>query len=247
MAAAAPLRTFGADQPAPAGLSAHGTIVVQATVNGSKLNLGGNIAMMTRGKQLRLDLIKLGVPGTDATLNALITSFLPQGGVTLLLDQGTGAMTIWSDVKKKYYVFKAGTATPAPQPTASAEPNFGTSIVEMLETGKFFKDYAVFSESLQLGARSTVNGHPASNVHLTLRSQKRGGKLSDTTADIALAEDQQYLPVRIAASVKPQNMAARIDFTQISAASPDPAQFVVPSGYAQASDPSEIFGTVLPH
>lgn len=246
--AAAPLRTLGADQPAPAGLSAHGTIVVQAVVNGSKLNLGGDIAMMTRGKQLRLDLIKLGVPGTDATLNALITSFLPQGGITLLLDQNTGAMTIWSDQKRKYYVFKAAkTATPEPQPTASAEPNFGTSIVEMLEMGKFFKDYAVFSESLQLGARSTVNGHPASNIHVTLRTQKRGGKLSDTTADISLAEDQQYLPVRIAASVKPQNMAARIDFSQISAASPDPAQFLVPAGYAEASDPSEIFGTALPH
>lgn len=237
-------RTMGADPP---GLSAHGTIVAQARVNGTPMNLGGEIALMTRGKQLRVDLIKLGVPGTDPALNALITQFLPQGGISLVFDQGTGAMMIWSDAKRKFYVFKAANATPAPQPSATQEPTFGSSIVEMMESGKFFKDYAVFSESVVMGARSTVNGHPASNLHVQVKMQKHGGSLTDTSADVALAEDQQYLPLRIAVTVKPQNYSARIDFTQISAASPDPSVFSTPAGYTQAADPSEIFGTALPH
>lgn len=218
-------------------------------LNGTRISLGGEIAMMTRGKQLRMDLIRLGVPGTDPAVSALLAQFLPQGGVSFVLDQGTGATTVWSDSKRKYYVFKAAASpTPAPATGATEEPTFGSSIVELLETpGKYVKDYTTFSFAMKLMPRSTVNGHPASNVHMDYHAQKRGGKMQDASVDLALAEDQQYLPVRLSASSKPQNFSARIDFTQISAASPDPALFAVPQGYAAASDPSEIFGTGLPH
>lgn len=244
-----PAGSLGADQTPPPGLSAHGTLVAQAVLNGTRISLGGEIAMMTRGKQLRMDLIRLGVPGTDPAVSALLAQFLPQGGLSFVLDQGTGATTVWSDSKRKYYVFKAAASpTPAPSPGATEEPTFGSSIVELLETpGKYVKDYTAFSFAMKLLPRSTVNGHPASNVHMDYHAQKRGEKMQDASVDLALAEDQQYLPVRLSASVKPQNFSARIDFTQISAASPDPALFAVPQGYAAAADPSEIFGTGLPH
>lgn len=218
-------------------------------LNGTRISLGGEIALMTRGKQLRMDLLRLGVPGTDPAVSALLAQFLPQGGVSFLLDQGTGATTVWSDSKRKYYVLKAAASpAPSPSPGAADEPAFGNSIVELLETpGKYVKDYSVFSFAMKLLARSTVNGHPASNVHLDYHAQKRGGKMQDASVDLALAEDEHYLPVRLSATSKPQNFSARIDFTQISAASPDPALFSVPQGYAPASDPSEIFGTGIPH
>ena len=244
----APLRSTAADVPAAdQGLNARGTLVAQAAINGTKINIGGDIAMMTRGKHLRLDLLRLGVPGTDPAMSALITQFLPQGGLSFVLDQSTGSTMVWSDARRKYYVFTPAKAAPSPEPSETPGAPIGTSLVESLEMGKFFKDYAAFSESLQMRPRSTVNGHPATNIHIELTTQKKGSKSSTTIADVALAEDQQYLPVRISANVKPQNFSARIDFTSISPASPDLALFSVPAGYTAASDPSEVFGTMLPH
>ncbi|MDQ6929343.1 MAG: hypothetical protein M3126_01575 [Candidatus Eremiobacteraeota bacterium] len=232
------------------GFTAHGTIVAQVVFSGTKINLGGDINMQTRGQQLRFDILRLSVPGTEATLNALLSQFLPQGGVSAVMDQSTGNTTVWSDARRKYYVFAgnktASTGVPGAS-AASAVPGAAGSIMQLLESGKFVKGYTQFSETINMSGRSTVNGHPATNLHIAFRAQKAGAKLTDYVGDLSLAEDAQYLPVRIAATDRASKMSANINFTSLTATAPDPSVFVIPSGYAQASDPSEVFGAGIPH
>lgn len=241
------LLTTASAQDQNSGFTAHGTIVGQIVFSGTRINLGGDIAMMSRGQQLRFDLLRLSVPGTEATLNALITSFLPQGGISAVVDQSTGSTTVWSDARRKYYVFAGTGKSTAVAPSGGTLPGAAGSIVQSLEMGRTLRDYSTFAESVQITGRSTVNGHPSMLVHLTYKAQKRGGSLTDATGDLALAEDVNYLPVRISANVKPANYSARLEFTSISPTAPDASAFDVPSGYAQAADPSEVFGAGIPH
>jgi len=231
------------------GFTAHGTMVAQVVFSGTKINLGGDIAMMSRGQQLRFDLLRLSIPGSEPTLNALLTQFLPQGGISAVLDQTTGNTTVWSESRRKFYVFagnKAQVAAPNAS-SASALPGPAGSIVQMLESGKVIAGYTQFSESINMTGRATVNGHPSSNIHVQLRTQKRGGKLTDLVGDLSLAEDAGYLPVRINATDRASGMSANINFTSLTPMAPDPSVFSVPSGYAQAADPSEVFGAGIPH
>lgn len=244
--ACTPASTFAQDQNA--GFTAHGTVVAQVTFSGTRVTLGGDIAMMSRGQQLRFDLLRLTVPGTDPTMSAVLSQFLPQGGITAVIDQTTGSTTVWSDARRKYYVFAGNKANAVPAPAASsAVPGATGSIVQMLEQGRAIRGYSSFAESVTMTGRSTVNGHPATNLHITYRAQKRGGSLTDAVGDLSLAEDAEYLPVRIAATVKPANYSARFEFTTLTPTAPDAAVFVTPSGYAQAADPSEVFGAGIPH
>ncbi len=238
-----------AAQDPNAGFTAHGTLVAQVAVAGTRINLGGDIAMMSRGNMLRFDLLRLSVPGTEPTLNALITQFLPQGGITAVVDESQGSTTVWSDARRKFYVFpgKPASAPPAAASLGGGIPGAAGSIVQMLETGRALRDFTTFNESIAIRGRGTVNGHPSTNVHVAYRAQKRGGALSDITADLSLAEDVQYLPVRISGSLKPGNYTGRLDFTSINTMAPDASAFSIPSGYAQAADPSEVFGAGIPH
>jgi hypothetical protein len=231
------------------GFTAHGTMVAQVVFSGTKINLGGDIAMMSRGQQLRFDLLRLSIPGSEPTLNALLTQFLPQGGISAVMDQSTGNTTVWSDARRKFYVF-AGNKTQAAAPVASSAsslPGPAGSVMQMLESGKVIAGYTQFAESISMTGRSTVNGHPASNIHLTLRTQKTAGKLTDLVGDLSLAEDAGYLPVRINATDRASKMSANINFTSLTTQVPDAGIFSVPSGYAQAADPSEVFGAGIPH
>ncbi|GAC1656199.1 MAG: hypothetical protein NVS9B12_07810 [Vulcanimicrobiaceae bacterium] len=236
-------------QDQPQGFTAHGTIVAQVVFSGTKINLGGDINMQTRGQQLRLDLLRLSVPGTEATLNALLTQFLPQGGISAVMDQSTGNTTVWSEARRKYYVFagRKTAADPGVGAGPSAVPGAAGSIMQMLESGRFVRGYTQFSESINLSGRSTVNGHPATNLRIALRTQKAGGKLTDVSGDLSLAEDAQYLPVRIAATDRASGMSANINFSSLTPSAPDPSVFNIPAGYTQASDPSEVFGAGIPH
>ncbi len=235
-----------AAQDQPQGFTAHGNIVAQVVFSGTKINLGGDINMETRGQQLRFDILRLSVPGTEATLNALLSQFLPQGGISGVMDQSSGSTTVWSDARRKYYVFAGNkSAAPAAAAATSAVPGAAGSIMSILESGRFIRGYTQFSEAINITGRSTVNGHPATNLHVALKSQKAGGKLTDLVGDLSLAEDAQYLPVRIAATDRASKMSANINFTSLNATAPDPSVFNVPAGYAQASDPSEVFGSGL--
>ncbi|GAC1357336.1 MAG: hypothetical protein NVSMB31_17850 [Vulcanimicrobiaceae bacterium] len=232
------------------GFTAHGTIVAQVMFSGTRLNLGGDIAMMSRGQLLRFDLLRLSVPGVEPTLNALLSQFLPQGGISAVLDQTTGNTTVWSEARRKYYVFAGNKSGAAAAPAVSAEsavPGATGSIVHMLEMGRAVQGYKTFSESVAITGRSTVNGHPATNLHITYKAQKTTGALTDAVGDLSLAEDAQYLPVRIVATIKPANYSGRIEFTSIAAVAPADSVFAIPSGYAKANDPSEVFGAGLPH
>ena len=230
------------------GFTAHGTIVAQVVFSGTRINLGGDINMETRGQLLRFDILRLSVPGTEPTLNALLTQFLPQGGISAVMDQTSGNTTVWSDARRKYYVFAGkGAAAPTAAAASSAVPGAAGSIMSILESGRFVQGYTQFSESVNITGRSVVNGHPATNLHVALKTQKAGGKLTDVVGDLSLAEDALYLPVRIAATDRASNMSANINFTNLTPTAPDASAFNVPSGYAQANDPSEVFGAGIPH
>ncbi|MBV9276639.1 MAG: hypothetical protein JOZ97_00225, partial [Candidatus Eremiobacteraeota bacterium] len=122
----------------------------------------------------------------------------------------------------------------------------------MLQILKSIKDYSVYDMSARLGGHGNVNGHAATTIQYSIRTQKRGGALSTMSGDIALADDAQGLPVRITSAMRGKNFngSFRLDFSSLSASAPDASAFAVPAGFTQTSDPSQIFGisrSVIPH
>ena len=229
-----------------AGFTARGTLVAQTVFSGTRINLGGNIALASRGQALRADITNLGIPGSDPTLNALLQQFLPAGGVSVLIDQSQNSTIVWSDAKRKFYQFPS--SAPAAGGAAAtgitaAGAGAAGSIVQALESGRFFQNYSTFSESVNMTGHGNVNGHQSTLVHFAYNAQRKGKAAESIDGDLALADDQQELPVRISAATKGSMTGSfRMDFTSVSAVAPDPGMFSVPSGYAKANDPSEIFG-----
>lgn len=239
----------GADEAPPTGFSAQGNVVAQALFGGMTINLGADIALLSRGQQFRVDVSHLSVPGSDATINALLSQFLPQGAFTVVLDRATRTTTIWSAEKKKYYVM-----SPTNAPTSAPQPPNPAAVGSILQSLKSIKDYAIYEMSARLNGKGNVNGHPVTTLQYSIRTQKRGGALSTLSGEVALADDQQGLPVRVTSTVRGKNIGGsfRLDFRTLTAAAPDASSFAVPDGFTKASDPSQIFGgaaanSVLPH
>ena len=235
-------------QEIPTGFTAQGSAVVQAVFAGIKINLGAEVGFENRGQQLRIDVSRLSVPGSDPTMNALIQQFLPQGSFTAVLDRASHTIVLWSTERRKYYTISSTTATTASPATIMTSG----SILQGLEFAKTLKDMALMDMQVNLSGHSTINGHPATVVHYSLREQKRGGALTATSGDFAFADDQQGLPVRVTSVARGRNFTGsfRLDFRTLSAVPPDASAFTPPDGFTKASDPSEIFGNLssaFPH
>ncbi|HEY6234679.1 MAG TPA: hypothetical protein VIW69_06245, partial [Candidatus Elarobacter sp.] len=84
------------------GLRASGTLVVQANVQGSPVNVGGNVALYHKGSLYRLDVLSLGFPGTSGDLSALAATLIGPSGISALYDGSTGALTAWSNGNRTY-------------------------------------------------------------------------------------------------------------------------------------------------
>ena len=238
--------TAASAQETSSGFSAEGSAVAQLIIGGMGVNVGAEIGLLSRGQQFRLDVSHLSAPGTNPMINALLQQFMPQGSFTMVLDRAAKTTTLWSSDKHLYYVSSMGTSagtssreTPASLATGVL---FGAQIGTVMQILKSFKDYSTYEMSARLSGRGAANGHPVTIIQYNVRTQKPGGPLSTMSGDVDLADDEEGLPVRLTSAIQGKNIkgALRLDFRQLSAAAPDASSFVVPAGFTQTNDPSQI-------
>jgi hypothetical protein len=227
------------------GLRASGTLVVVATVEGQPVSLGGNVALYHRGALYRLDVLSLGVPGTSSDLSAALAALLGPSGVSLVYDGATGAVSAWSNANHTYYSATPERAQPpapaAPQPAAAG--NGGDPLGALANLATALHD--VQSATIQLLGHTTVNGHPATDLDVTMKRQLPGRPFEDYHARLALADDLGDFPLQIAFQSTPATKsglggAAKLDFTTVQRDSPDENVFVIPSGYTRVNALSEV-------
>ncbi len=249
LAAAMPL--LAATTPMPA-LRSSGTLVVQANVQGSPVNVGGNIALYHKGALYRLDLLTLGFPGTDPNLSALASSLIGPGGVSLLYNGDTGQTVAWSTANRTYYEIAAARAAGAPATksapaTTSAAPSDPLSV--LASVAQTLQN--VQTASIMLTGHHVVNGHPSTQIDVLLKRQLPGKPLEDYHAQLALADDLCDFPVQLAVSSTPSSSSAfggsmKLDLTSVQPGAPDDSMFIIPAGYTRASSLSGVLGHGTP-
>ena len=155
---------------AATGFRSTGTLVVQATVEGSPLSVGGTIALYRRDNLYRLDLLTLGFPGAGTTASAVAGALIAPGGATLIYDGATGAVSAYSTANHDYFEQdppkpnRSGAGpTPAPVPApGGADPLAALAgIVRQL--------HDVQRASIQLTGHSTTNGHETDDLDVLVR------------------------------------------------------------------------------
>jgi hypothetical protein len=221
-------------------LRASGTIVVSANVQGSPLNVGGNVALYHKGTAYRLDVLSLGFPGTSGDLSALAATLIGPGGITVVYDGSNGALTAWSNANKTYY--SETPARPSASATAAAAANSASGpsdpFAAMSTVAATLRD--VQSATIQLVGHSPVNGHPATNFDVQMKRQKPGKPLENYHAQLALADDLNEFPLQITfQSVPPAPNAfggtMKLDLTSVQPDTPDDSMFRVPAGYTRVT------------
>jgi hypothetical protein len=230
----------------PSGFRSAGTLVVQAMISGSPLNVGGNIALYRRGSQYRLDLLSLGFPGTGPTASAVAGTLLAQGGATLIYDGATGVLSVYSNGNRVYYQASPSSApanrTPSPPPQPAA-PGAADPLAALAGVVRQLHD--VQRASIQLTGHSTTNGHATDDVDVLLRRQRPGKALEDYHAQLALADDLDGFPVRILFSSTPATAqdfggSLRLDLTEVARETPGDSVFEVPTGYTRVNSIGEV-------
>lgn len=242
------LPAAGRAAPLDSGFSSTGTLVVQATVSGSPLNVGGNIALFRRGSMYRLDLLSLGFPGTGAQLSAAAGALIAPGGATLVYDGGTGAVIAYSNANRVYYAAgpKQDAANSAPaRPPAAAPPAPGAADPLAALAGIVAQLHDVQRASIQLTGHSTTNGHPTDDLDVLVKRQRPGKALEDYHAQLELADDLDGFPVRILFSSTPPTPqdfggSLRLDLTSIARQTPADDVFAIPAGYTRVSSIGEV-------
>ena len=239
--------------PALPGLRSSGTLVVQTTISGTPLTVGGNVALYHKGSLYRLDVLSLGIPGTSGDLSALAASFIGQGGISAVYDSSSGALTAWSNANRTYYAATpvrpntAGAGAPAPGPAAPAGSSDPLAALGSVATAL----HDVQSATIQLVGHAPVNGHPATNLDLQMKRQLPGKPLENYHAQVALADDLGEFPLQIVLQSTPATPSAvggtaKLDLTSIQADTPDDAMFRTPSGYTRVSSIGALLGHTLP-
>jgi hypothetical protein len=241
------------DAEAPAaGFHSTGTLVVQATISGTPLSVGGNIALYRRGSMYRLDLLSLGFPGTDATTSAVAGALIAPGGATLLYNGATGAVSAYSTGNQVYY---EDTKSRRPDGPAPPRPAIGTGGADRagptasdpltILAGVVRQLHDVQDASIALTGHSTTNGHPTDDLDVLVRRQRPGKAREDYHAQLALADDLDGFPVRILFSSTPPTPqdfggSLRLDLTAIVPEPPAEGDFVVPAGYRRVNSLGEV-------
>jgi len=235
------------------GFSARGSLVVQTTLSGQKLNIGGNIALEQRGSRVRIDMLSLAFPGTDQTLSALASSQLfPPGGYTVVFDQQSRTYTVWSSSKRTYFTSQPGTTPQASNPAVAAASTVGNAndVLHAFAFARSLRNYRQFSASVSLAGHGTTNGHPTTGINFALRRQERTGEPLDVHGTLQLADDLDEIPVQIAASLKGAGgappLSLRLDLTSVDRNAPAEGDFTVPDGYSKAAKVTDVFGRILP-
>ncbi len=249
VAAVATLASHATAASDPGGYVGRGQIVVQTAIAGiDKLTVGGEIAFEQRGPLARVDMLSLGLPGTDPTLSALLgTQLFPPGGFTIVYDRTAATYVVWSNAKRAYFTSVATPptgSTPAPVASASAAPG-ASSPFNFLKT---IRDDTAFSVTLSLSGHGPINGHPATGIDYRMARTTKTGDTSDFHGRVQLADDLDELPIEVTASVKTKSIpqsSLRLDLTSIAKQTPNEADFAVPQGYARASDLGSVLGKTL--
>lgn len=228
-------------------LRSTGTLVVQANVQGSPVNIGGNVALYHDGARYRLDVLSLGFPGTDPNLGALAATLIGPGGVSVVYDGATGAMTAWSNANRTYYVMSPPRTAGAPAASAAtnAAAGSGDPLAALTTLASALKN--VQTASVQMTGHSTVNGHPATNLDLQLKRTLPGKAPEDYHAQLALADDLNDFPIEIALASTPASRDAfggtmKLDLTNVQVVTPDDSVFAIPAGYTRTTSLSGVLG-----
>ncbi len=232
--------------PAPSptpfqGFTATGTLAVQAQVSGAPVNVDARVAVMTKAHRIRMDVLHLEMSAGDPSASAM-SALLPRGTITMVYDQPSTTMTIWSEQKRVYYQMKLHSTSirkPAPNHTSSSQ------IDQFLGATKTLTEYDVLSQTLTLVGHLPVNGHTASMMHFTIQSQKHGGKLQDLSGDLAFADDLSGIPVRFWITAKGAfNGSTKLDLLSASTTPPNNSVFAVPAGYKKVDKILEVLSNM---
>jgi hypothetical protein len=242
---------LGAATPsASPGLRSSGTLVVQANVQGSPINIGGNVALYHKGALYRLDLLSLGFPGTDPGLSAIASTLIAPGGVSLVYDGATGATVAWSNGNRTYYEIapaRAPTGGAAPAPASQPAPS--DPLAALARVASTLQN--VQTATISLTGHRTINGHPTTDVDVVVKRQLPGKPAEDYHAQVALADDLADFPVQIAFSSTPASPSSvggsfKLDLTSVERTVPDDAAFTIPRGYTRATSLSGVLSSRPP-
>jgi hypothetical protein len=236
-----PLASTAAAGP---GEHASGSIVMQAQWNGVPITLGGNIQLFRRGSLYRLDLLSLGVPGADPTISSLLGPLLGQSGATVIYDGASGAVSAYATGSHLFYESTPRGAVPVtagPPPSAAAESGDPFALLAAIVRETHDMQHA----AIELTGHSNVNGHPASDMAVTLQRTLPGKAPEDYHAQLELAEDLDGFPVRIGVTSTPATKDAiggsvRLDLTTVERANPDDGVFAVPGGYTRVPSLGDV-------
>lgn len=240
---------FADDAPGYAG---KGALVIQTSLAGANVTIGGNIAFEERDPDIRIDVLSLGIPGADPTLSTLMsTQLFPPGGFTVIYDRRASTYVVWSSAKRLYYSPPAKAASATPQPAVTASPAASTTngLFAVFTFLRTLKDDKTFSVLLALTGHGKTNGHPSTGLHFEYKKTTVSGESADFHGELKLADDLGEIPVEIAASVKTKDIpqsSLRLDATSIAQNVLPESDFDVPPGYARAAGIGDVIGKVLP-
>lgn len=240
------LAQTSAPSPSPtplAGFSARGTLSVAVNLPGAPTPVGmsAEIAVMAKARRVRVDVLKFASTSADKGSSDMVSHFLPTGAISVVFNQDTRTLTLWSEQKREYYQSKT---TPAAKtkPTATPAPSTQSPVDQILKVMRSVTEYDSYTETLTLVGHQPVNGHTSSVFHLTIQSQKHGGKLQNISSDMAFADDLSGIPVRMwLTSTGQYDGNVKLDLLSAAADVPDPSVFAIPAGYKKVASLMELF------
>ena len=236
----------------PGGYVGKGQLVVQTAIAGvDKLTVGGDVALEERGSKIRLDVLSLAIPGSDAVVSSLVgTQLFPPGGFTIVYDRTTSAYVVWSNARRAYYSSASAPGAaraPSPPPLGQAIGTAG-DLFAPLAFAKSFRNDSAFTATLSLVGHGSVNGHPATGIDYRYARTSNDGAKTDVHGRLQLADDLDEAPVEITASITSKTIpesSMRLDLTTLARRTPDDAEFDVPAGYTRATDLGTVLGKTL--
>ena len=245
----------------PGGYVGNGQLVVQTTLGGNmQITVGGNIAMEEHGSFLRIDVLSLGIPGTNATTSSVIsavsTQLFPPGGFTIVYDRRASTYTVWSNAKHAYYTNASdesaaagGAAGAVPLSGAAVAVVAGSDLFSAFSFARSLKDDNAFSLTFGLAGHQTVNGHPATGLNFQYARTTTAGDTLDLHGTFQFADDLDGVPVEITAAGHSKSIpesAFRLDFSSLTKQTPPDADFAPPPNFTRANTLGDVIGKSLP-
>ena len=239
----------------PSGYVGSGQLVIQTTLGGDmKITVGGNIAMEEHGPFLRVDVLSLGIPGTNPTTSSVIsavsTQLFPPGGFTIVYDRRASTYTVWSNAKQRYYTnaAAAGPAPNLPPGPLSVAVVAGGDLFGAFSFARSLKDDSAFTLTFGLAGHQTVNGHPATGLNFQYARTTKTGDALDLHGTFQFADALDGVPVEITAAGHSKSIpesAFRLDFSSLTKQSPPDADFVPPPNFVRANTLGDVIGKSL--